>query len=247
MTGPASQARARQLLGLLDLTRLEDDENDTDVRQLCRQALDSPVPPAAVCVYPRFLPTCREMFGARSNIRLATVANFPAGQSDRQVAVRQCEQALAQGADEVDVVLPWRELLTGHQAVVTDVLQACRKACDALPLKVILETGMLGAPERIREAADLSIAAGADFLKTSTGKVPVNATLEAALIMLDAIETADRDVGLKISGGVRTLDDALPYVEAFEARFGAAALTSARFRIGASGLMNDLLGHLESA
>ncbi|MDT8437555.1 MAG: deoxyribose-phosphate aldolase [Wenzhouxiangellaceae bacterium] len=243
---PATDADcARRLLAILDLTRLEDDTDDQAVRALCRRALAAPVRPAAICVYRHFLAAATEELGSASSIKRATVANFPAGDPDPKLAALECEQAIDAGADEVDVVLPWRALAAGDEAVCADLVAACRSACGDTPLKVILESGMLANAHRIRRASEIAIDAGADFLKTSTGKVAVNATLEAARVMLEAIVASGRPVGIKISGGVRTLNDARPYLELTEQLLGRDAIAPARFRIGASGLLDDLLGHLK--
>jgi len=236
---------ARRLLATLDLTRLEDDPDDSAVRALCRRATESPVPPAAVCVPPKFLAAAREVLGTNTAIRLATVANFPAGRAEPRIAALECEQAVALGADEVDVVFPWRALLDGDEAVGADLVTACRDAVGQRALKVILESGMLNRPHLIRRAAEIAIHAGADFVKTSTGKVATNATPQAAKIMLEAIHTSHRPVGLKVSGGVRAFDDARGYHLLAAQLMGEEWVVPEHFRIGASSLLDALLVELE--
>ncbi len=240
---PASNLELRRLLGLLDLTRLEDDADDGPVRALCAKALASPVRPAAVCVYRPFVPTARALLG--DAVRVATVANFPDGATDAQIAALECEQAIDAGADEVDVVFPWRALCAGDEAVCADLVAACRDVTGRHVLKVILESGMLNDADRVRRASAICIHAGVDFLKTSTGKAAVGATPEAARVMLEAIAASGRPVGFKVSGGVRTVADALGYLQLAEEIFGADQVRPERFRIGASGLMDALLTALD--
>ena len=240
-----SADQVRRLLGLLDLTRLEEDADDVPVRELCARALAAPVRPAAVCVFSRFVPVAREVLGQDSGMAVATVANFPDGAADARIAVLECEQAVERGADEVDVVFPWRALLEGDESVGSDLVAGCRDVVGRRPLKVILESGMLDDPEAIRRASEISINAGADFLKTSTGKVEVGATPEAARVMLEVIRERGRPVGFKVSGGVRTVDDALGYVGLANEIMGQDWVSPLRFRIGASGLMDVLVAELE--
>jgi deoxyribose-phosphate aldolase len=177
------------------------------------------------------------------SIRVAAVANFPAGGDDIDAVLREVHQIVAAGAQEVDVVLPWRALLAGDAAAARTLLVAVRSACARQVLKVILETGELRDAAVIEHASRLAIGAGADFLKTSTGKVPVGATLAAAEAMLQAIAsngTARERVGLKLSGGLRRVADLLPYLALVERTLGAAALQPGRLRIGASSLLDDI-------
>ena len=240
-----TQQFARRVLALLDLTRLENDPDDQSVRELCTRAVSAPVPPAAVCVYRWFVSTAREVLGDDSGIRVAAVANFPAGDAEPRLAALECEQAIAEGADEVDVVFPWRALLMGDEAVGADLVAACRDACGAQTLKVILESGMIDSAHALHRAAEIAIHAGADFLKTSTGKVEVNATPEAARTMLEAIRDSGRPVGFKVSGGVRTLEDARQYIQIADDIMGREWVCPANFRIGASGLLDALLATLD--
>lgn len=238
-----AHAELRRLLALLDLTRLEDDADDAPVRALCAKALASQVRPAAVCVYRPFVPTVRALLG--DAVKVATVANFPDGAADAQIAALECEQALEAGADEVDVVFPWRALVNGDEAVCADLVAACRDVTGRHVLKVILESGMLAEAHLVLRASELCIHAGVDFLKTSTGKAAAGATPEAARVMLEAIQASGRPVGFKVSGGVRSVADALDYVRLAEEIFGADWVRPERFRIGASGLMDALLAGLD--
>lgn len=242
---PDRKALARTLLGLLDLTRLEDDADAGPVRELCSRALASPVRPAAVCVYRSFVAAAREVLGEGCGVRVATVANFPAGEAEPRLAALECEQAVAAGADEVDAVFPWRALQAGDEAVGADLVTACRDACGQRTLKVILESGMIDSPHALHRACEIAIHSGAAFLKTSTGKVAVNATPQAARLMLEAIRDSGRPVGFKVSGGVRNLDDARVYFDLACEIMGRDWISPARFRIGASGLMDALQAELD--
>ncbi|GGX92300.1 deoxyribose-phosphate aldolase [Litchfieldella qijiaojingensis] len=241
------QSTARQALALMDLTSLNDDDNDERITALCRQAKTPAGSPAAICIYPRFIATTRhelESLGLDGTVKIATVTNFPHGGDDVDQAVRQTREAVALGADEVDVVFPYRALMAGNVAVGQALVEACKAACGERVLKVILETGELKDPALIRQASELAIAGGADFLKTSTGKVEVNATLEAAEIMLSAIRDSGLEVGFKAAGGVRTAADAKAYLDLAAQLMGEDWLTPAHFRFGASGLLGNLLATL---
>jgi len=236
---------ATRVLTLLDLTRLENDPDDRPVRELCTRALGAPARPAAVCVYRPFVRAARQVIGDDAGIRVATVANFPAGEAEPRLAALECEQAVAEGADEVDVVFPWRALQMGDEAVGADLVTACRDACQSRALKVILESGMIDNNHHLHRAAEIAIHAGADFLKTSTGKVDTNATPAAAKTMLETIRDSGRPVGFKVSGGVRTLDDARQYMQLADEIMGQDRVAPRFFRIGASGLMDVLLAEME--
>ena len=245
MTDPLKDAvLARRLLGMLDLTTLNETDDDETIRRLAVNAVTAVGHVAALCTWSRLIaPALVCLTG--TGIPVAAVANFPNGASDAQEAAAQTAQAVAAGAGEVDVVLPWRALLAGDRDTPLALVRACRAACGpAAHLKVILETGQLATPARIREAADIAIAGGAHFLKTSTGKTQPGATLLAAEVMLDAIAQAQTQgvrVGFKASGGVRTMAEATGYLALYERRFGAGSAGPAVFRIGASQLVHELL------
>lgn len=237
---------ARRLLSLVDLTSLNESDNEASIVKLASLASTAAGRVAAVCTWRRLVPVaCRELRG--SGIPVAAVANFPAGAADIEAAAAETSAAIADGAAEVDVVLPYRELLAGNPEVGLELVRACRRACgDRALLKVILETGQLGTAERIRRAADSAIDGGAQFLKTSTGKNSPGATLDAAVVLLDAVADAarrGRHIGVKVSGGIRTLAQARSYLELYESRFGAGSAQPSNFRIGASALMHELLAH----
>ncbi len=234
-------SRARIALACLDLTSLNDGDTEADIAKLCQRAQGPCGPVAAVCVWPRLAAFARAHLPA--SIAVAAVANFPHGNADVDAAVQDTLQIVQAGAQEVDVVLPYKALLAGDDKAVTQLLGAVRNACPGLLLKVILETGELKTPALIQRASQLALQAGADFLKTSTGKTPVNATLEAAQVMLAAIAVgpaAKEKVGFKASGGIRTVQEAMLYEAVVEQSLGVEALNPKRFRIGASSLLNDI-------
>lgn len=234
------RALAARLLSLLDLTSLGENDTAAQIEALCCSATAAPCLPAAVCIYPEQVTTARRCLGGNA-VKVATVVNFPDGGSDPARAERETRRALAAGADEIDLVLPYRALLDGDVDCARTVVRACRDVCtDGVQLKLILETGVLGTPELIRIACAIGIEEGVDFLKTSTGKVPVNATPIAATLMLDAIAAAGGRCGFKAAGGIRTLDDAVVYLELAEARLGSAWCDAKHFRIGASALFGEL-------
>ena len=232
---------ARLALACLDLTSLNDDDTEAQIDALCERAADPIGAPAALCVWPRLARHAAAQ--APAGVRIAAVANFPDGSTDAERAARDTAQCVQAGAHEVDVVLPWRALLAGDDATAARVLRAARRACEGRVLKVILETGELKDPAAITRAARLALAEGADFLKTSTGKVPVNATPASATLLLQAIAAdpaARTRVGFKAAGGIRSVADAAAYLALVEEHLGATALGPARFRFGASGLWNDI-------
>lgn len=233
---------ARLAISLVDLTNLDDRCTDADVAALCARAAEHGT--AAVCVWPDFVRRATAAL-AGTGIGVATVVNFPTGDERPYAvgAVTGC--AVDDGATEIDVVLPYRAFLAGDTPWVLDVLRTARVASAGAHLKVILETGELGDTETIAEATRLAIEAGADFVKTSTGKSPVSATIDAAATMLDVISqttpAGGHMVGLKPSGGIRTADQAAEYLTLAAGVMGESYLTPATFRFGASGLLDALL------
>ncbi|ENX4540542.1 deoxyribose-phosphate aldolase, partial [Proteus mirabilis] len=199
---------------------------------------------------PRFIPLARKVLREQGTpeIRIATVTNFPHGNDDLDIALAETNAALAYGADEVDVVFPYRALMAGNEQIGFDIVKACKDACakaGAL-LKVIIETGELKDAALIRKASEISIKAGADFIKTSTGKVPVNATLESAELMLQVIHDmgVGKEVGFKPAGGVRTAEEAAQYLALANRIMGDNWVDARHFRFGASSLLGNLLATL---
>ena len=246
---PTRSERAARVLSLLDLTSLNADDDMPRIVQLCRRALTPYGEVAAVCVYPRFVHVARRTlngFGARA-VKVASVCNFPAGNAPQAEVVEEVRRTLAEGADEIDLVYPWKALKAGRADGTVELIRACKALCGPYHrLKVIIESGELGEPELIRTACREAIAGGADFLKTSTGKVAVNATPEAARVMLECIVEAGGKVGLKVAGGIRSLDDAEVYLAIAQEMLGDDWITSEHLRFGASGLLDELLREMEA-
>ncbi|MDO6460011.1 deoxyribose-phosphate aldolase [Granulosicoccaceae sp. 1_MG-2023] len=236
----------RQAILLLDLTSLNDDDTDDTVRSLCQRAITPYGAVAAVCVMPAQVALAAQLL-SDTPVRVASVANFPLGAADPEGAKKQTMQLIRDGADEVDVVFPWRNFLDADYDVCESLISGCKARCgNTHALKVILETGALGDESHVYRASRLAIEAGADFIKTSTGKTGQGATPEAARAMLSAIRDSGAVCGLKVSGGVRTFAQAASYISLAEELMGADWVSPANFRIGASALLGDLLARLNA-
>lgn len=240
-------AVARRILGLIDLTNLSDECTDADVVSLCTRARGPHGSVAAVCVWPRFVAQAvSELAG--SGVRVATVVNFPHGDEGVDTVLESVGRCVAEGADEIDLVIPYREFHEsrdgeGDHAVVHLVAKVKEALPASVALKAILETGELGDRGSIELAARLAVAAGADFIKTSTGKTPVSATPEAVETMLTVLRESpriDRRVGIKPSGGIRSVEDAARYLALADRIMGPEWATAETFRFGASGLLDDV-------
>ncbi len=250
----AKLAGLRLAISMCDLTTLEGKDSPGKVRQLCAKARrpdpeDPSVPSvAAVCVYPDLVRVAKRAL-AGSGVKVASVSTaFPSGRSPLPVKLADVRRALAAGADEIDMVIDRGAFLAGDVRKVVEEIAAVKEACGKTRLKVILETGELETYDNVRRASDLAMAAGADFIKTSTGKVSPAATPAVALCMLEAIrdhwlETGVK-TGLKPAGGIRTAKQALHYLVLVKETLGADWLTPDLFRFGASSLVNDLLMQL---
>ena len=242
------------LIRICDLTTLEGSDTPGKVRSLCAKArrpdlLDPTVPPvAAVCVYPQMVPVAVEALTG-TDVHVASVAGaFPSGLGPRESRVEEVAWAVEHGADEIDMVLDRSAFLSGDLQRAADEIVATKKACGDAHLKVILETGELGTYDAIRRASVLAMEAGADFIKTSTGKIGVNATLPTALCMLEAIrdfhhETGKR-IGFKAAGGVKTAKQGWQYLVVAQETVGPEWLDPSLLRIGASSMLNDVLHQL---
>ncbi|MQT91024.1 deoxyribose-phosphate aldolase [Pseudomonas helleri] len=237
---------ARRIIALLDLTSLNADDTDAGIVALCHKALTPAGPVAAVCVYPQFVSLARRTLDALggTQVQVATVCNFPTGDAPLAEVLEQVSEALDNGANEIDVVYPYRALIAGDEQPGRDLVATCKALCRGRALlKVILETGELNAL-LIRQASIDAIEAGADFIKTSTGKVKVNATAEAAELMLHVIADTNPQVGFKPAGGMRTLSDAAVYLWLAERILGKDWVSPRHLRFGASSLLDNTLQHL---
>lgn len=244
----------RLAIRMVDLTTLEGRDSPGKVQAMCRKAVhplpgDRDVPTvAAVCVYPNMVATARKVV-AGTGVKVASVATgFPSGLVPLAVKLEETRFAVAQGADEIDMVIDRGAFLSGEYDKVTQEIKMVKEACGQAHLKVILETGELGSYDLVRKASLLAMMAGADFIKTSTGKVAINATQTVTLVMLEAIRdywyaTGCR-VGMKAAGGIRTSKEALQYLVLVKETLGVDWLSPDYFRFGASTLLNDLLMQL---
>lgn len=246
----AKRAALDLIVRMIDLTTLEGMDTPGKVQALCQKArqplVGSAVPSvAAVCVYPTFVAAARAALGD-APIHVASVATaFPSGNSFLDLRLAEVRAAVAAGADEIDMVINRGAFLRGEYGRVFDEIVAVKQACGPAHLKVILETGELHTYDQVRKASQLAMDAGADFIKTSTGKVAVNATLPVTLVMLEAIRDhylrTGRAVGMKPAGGIRTAKQAWHYLVMVKETLGDGWLTPDRFRFGASTLLNDVL------
>jgi len=239
----------------MDLTTLEGSDTPGKVTALCAKAIrpkpgDASIPSvAALCVYPaRVADAVTHLRG--SGVHIASVATaFPSGQSFISVKVAETREAVAAGADEIDMVIDRGAFLSGDYHRVYEEIVAVKEACGSAHLKVILETGELGTYDAVRRASILAMAAGADFIKTSTGKVQPAATLPVSLVMMESIRDflreTGRAVGFKAAGGIRTSKQAIAYLVVLYETLGPDWMTPERFRLGASTLLNDVLMQIE--
>ncbi|NDV62725.1 deoxyribose-phosphate aldolase [Puniceicoccales bacterium CK1056] len=238
-------------LSMVDLTTLEGSDTPGKVRQLCRKALlpdpSDPTLPrvAAICVYPTMVPAAYEVLKG-TGVHLASVATaFPSGHAPMELRLEEVRYCVEQGADEIDMVISRGAFLAGDNDRLSSEVAAFKEACGEAHLKVILETGELGTLDRIRLASDIAMEAGADFIKTSTGKIGQAANMEVTLVMLEAIRDfywrTGKKIGMKPAGGIRTAKQAVHYLVMLRETLGPEWLTPDLFRFGASSLANDIL------
>jgi deoxyribose-phosphate aldolase len=253
-----SKVQALKLaLSMIDLTTLEGKDTDGKVKQMCYKALHPhdtlPNLPttAAVCVYPTFVKTAKEAL-KNSDVKVASVSTaFPSGNSTRQVKLLDTQFALDHGADEIDMVISRGQFLSGNYTFVFDEIASIKEVCKKhhARLKVIFETGEISTLDNVRKISDLAMHAGADFIKTSTGKIGVAATMPVTLVMLDAIKDYYHKtgimVGMKPAGGISSAKSAIQYLVMLHETLGNAWLTNTYFRFGASSLANDIVLQLE--
>lgn len=242
-------------LNMIDLTTLEGKDTEGKVKQLCYKAahLHDVLPNlptvAAVCIYPTMVKVAKQSLKG-TNIKVASVATgFPSGQTTTEIKISDTKFAVENGADEVDMVISRGEFLEGNYNFVFDEIAEVKEACGSARLKVILETGELSTLDNVRKASEIAMHAGADFIKTSTGKVQPAATMPVTLVMLEAIRdfyyNTGRMVGMKPAGGISTAKNALQYLVMVKETLGNAWLTNEWFRFGASSLANDVLMQIQ--
>ena len=232
------QRQAKALIACLDLTNLDEACSEAEIAALCERAATTAGATAAICIWPRFVAFAKERLAA--DIRIATVVNFPAGGDDVETTIAETKRAVADGADEIDLVIAYAKL-PGDAAFVEDQVRRVKESAEPARLKAILETGEIGDADTIRLACRAAIAGGADFLKTSTGKVKENATLISARLLLESIAQSGRPIGFKPAGGIKRFEDAKAYFDLAEEICGQGYATPDRFRLGASGVLTDLV------
>ena len=238
---PASQQELQLILSLIDLTSLEGKDNEESIIALCDKAKKYGT--AAVCVFPTFISFAKEQLKG-SSVKIVSVAGaFPSGQLPLNLRLEEVKYAIGQGAHEIDMVISRGKFLEGDFDFVRTEISAFKKVCEEKTLKVILETGELHSADNIGRASEIAINVGADFLKTSTGKIPVNATLESVCVMLLAIKKSGKKIGIKPSGGISDAGTAIKYLRLTENILGKEWLHPRYFRFGASRLADNI--HLQ--
>lgn len=236
--------QAARALACLDLTNLNDNCTNDDITDLIKRAQTPHGSVAAVCIWPQFVAkAARDL--RKTKINVATVVNFPDGDHPASEVMDLTKKAREDGADEIDMVIPWKALMEGHPENVSARVARVKAAADGGLVKAILETGMLATPDLITQATHCAIDGGADFVKTSTGKVRINATPQAARTMLEEIRNMGEDVGFKAAGGVKTTEDAAEYLAIADEIMGPDWATPSHFRFGASGVLDALIATLE--
>jgi deoxyribose-phosphate aldolase len=242
-SSPATKEELRLALSLIDLTSLEGKDNEKSIFALCEKAKKFGT--AAVCVYPALVSSAKKNLKG-TKIKIASVAGaFPSGQLPLNLRLEEAKYAITEGADEIDMVISRGKFLAGNYNAVSEEIYAFKKICQGEILKVILETGELESTENIRKASEIAIDAGADFLKTSTGKISVNATLESVCAMLLAIKDSGKKTGIKPSGGISDGETAIKYLRLTEKILGSDWLTPVLFRFGASRLADTIFSQTE--
>eukprot|EP00298_Acanthocystis_sp_HF-20_P007706 c17232_g1_i1.p1 GENE.c17232_g1_i1~~c17232_g1_i1.p1 ORF type:complete len:267 (-),score=120.25 c17232_g1_i1:3-782(-) len=236
-------------ISLIDHTSLNDSDTNSSILSFLESTVSPSLPqPAAVCIYPQFVSLAKSKY---PSLKVATVINFPKGDASHEDSISETEKAIQDGADEIDLVINYKLILQDKEKGLeeaTSLVSKIKKVCTTkIPLKVICETGELKESDLIKLTSEAVIKGGCDFLKTSTGKVPINCTPEAATVMLSVIsetkKETGKDIGLKVAGGVRSLDDTIKYISMVEKFMGKEWVNPTRFRIGSS----ELLSHLRSS
>ena len=245
MNAEDRKSAAARALPLVDLTNLNADCSHDDIDALCKRAQTPFGNVGAICIWPRFVGHAHKLL-AGTGIPIATVVNFPGGTASAEMTALETRTALDDGANEIDLVMPYRDFANGDVESVRSMIAAIRVETGGKALlKVIIETGELANDKLVRTASDLAIGEGADFIKTSTGKVPVNATPDVAEIMIQAIHDNNKPVGFKPAGGVKTTEDTATFLAIADRIMGPDWATPKTFRFGASGVLDDLLAALQ--
>ncbi|PRD43311.1 deoxyribose-phosphate aldolase [Phyllobacterium phragmitis] len=235
---------ALRVLPLIDLTDLDKNSSPLAVAALSAKAITPYGPTAAICIWPHFVETAKSLLHG-TGVRIAAAVNFPDGGTDIDGVLADTEKAIADGADEIDLVLPCRDFVENGVIISRQMIKSVRKLCGRNNrLKVIIEAGELGNDALIEAASEVALEEGAHFIKTSSGKAGINATPQAARIILETIREFRRGAGIKPAGGIHTLEDARYYLDLADEIMGEGWITPETFRFGASGLLDDVLAAL---
>ncbi len=234
---------ANKALFCLDLTSLSEKDNEETIKALCDKAVGRYGSVAAVCIFPQFVSLAKSELH-NSDVKVATVINFPKGEASLDAVIDEAKEALDFGADEIDMVFPYKEFLAGNRTIGKDIIQAVKEICAKKKLKVIIETGALQKTILIANATKDCITAGADFIKTSTGMINEGATPNAANAILEVINNSRKKVGFKASGGIKNIQNAKDYIVLANSIMGKDYIDSATFRIGASKLIDEIIKEL---
>lgn len=231
---------AQKLISCLDLTSLNKNDNETSITKLCQKAQTAYGKVAAVCVYTKFIPQVQTLLEG-SGIKIATVVNFPEGGTDLKTLTEEIKKAVAFNADEIDAVLPYHEFINGNTEICRRFMDTVCKESNGRTIKIILESGAFPHISMLKDACRLCLEYNINFLKTSTGKTEISATVDAANAILEVIRETPRNVGFKASGGIKTFEQARRYFVLSQSILDENWPTPQHFRIGASSLFDDLI------
>jgi deoxyribose-phosphate aldolase len=238
--------KAQELINLIDLTSLNNNDDNATILTLSNKSITPFGEVAAICIYSHFIQYAKQVYNElNKNIKIATVVNFPHAMIDEELIKYELDLAISRGADEIDLVYPYHALIKGNSDIGARIVTIARDKCKTIKLKVILETGELKQDELIYLASKIAINAGCDFIKTSTGKVSVNATPNAVKVMLEAIKDSQTNCGIKIAGGVKTVADAMEYYNLVQSYMGHNWINNSKFRFGTSSLLDNIINYLE--
>lgn len=235
------------IIKLIDLTSLNDNDNNNAIINLCNKAKTEYGAVAAVCIFAKFINLAKKTINEiEPSIKIATVVNFPNGDSNIDKVIKETEIAISNNADEIDMVMPYNALIKGNINICKDMIKEIRNICNNKILKVIIESGELKSPILIKQASIICLENKVDFIKTSTGKTHLGATLEASKVILNTIKESEIKCGLKVSGGIKSILDALSYIELASKIMGNNWINKNNFRIGASSLLDSIIYKLKN-
>ena len=236
-----------KILQLIDLTTLNNNDSYDTIKSLCNRSITPFGNVAAICIYSHFIEYAKKIYqDLGENIKIATVVNFPYAMIDFELIKNEVYLAINRGVDEIDLVFPYHALMAGDADIGFNIVKGVRHICKNIVLKVIIESGELKTSELIYQASKIAISAGCDFIKTSTGKVPVNATIDAVKVMLSAISDTNKECGIKVAGGVKNVEDAIGYYNLVKECMGESWINFNTFRFGTSSLLDNLINYLNN-